>query len=104
MPPSGRHSTLYWAPPSAILETSLESRRCSSLRASGPLVWISPMCETSKIPHALRTARCSCLTPSYCTGISQPAKSTIFAPAWTWRSNRGVRRRSDAAGEVIAPG
>ncbi len=104
MPPSSPHSTLYWAPPTSILETSLDSSRCSSASASGPLVWISPMCETSKIPQALRTARCSWRTPSYCTGISQPAKSTSFAPAWTWRSNSGVRRRSEAAGEVIAPG
>ena len=28
-----------------------------------------------------RTARCSGITPSYCTGISQPAKGTIRAPS-----------------------
>ena len=29
--------------------------------------------------------------PSYCTGISQPANGTSFAPAATWASKRGVR-------------
>ena len=38
------------------------------------------MCETSKTPQSERTARCSGMTPSYCTGISQPANGTIRAP------------------------
>ena len=33
------------------------------------------------------------MTPSYCTGISHPANGTIRAPARTWRSYSGVRRR-----------
>ena len=61
------------------------------LRPAGPLVSISPMCETSKTPHASRTATCSSRIPPYCTGISQPAKGTSLAPASTWRSNSGVR-------------
>ena len=37
------------------------------------------MCETSKSPAAVRTARCSSTMPLYCTGISQPAKGTMRA-------------------------
>ena len=44
------------------------------------------MCETSKTPASERTARCSGMTPSYWTGISQPANGTMRAPAATWRS------------------
>ena len=45
-----------------------------------------PMWETSKTPAPVRTARCPSVTDVYCTGISQPAKSTILAPSATWRS------------------
>ena len=48
------------------------------------------MCETSKTPQSVRTARCSGITPSYWTGISQPANGTIRAPAATCRSWSGV--------------
>ena len=41
-----------------------------------------------------RTAWCSAAIPSYCTGISQPAKSTSFAPASTCASYSGVRLSS----------
>ena len=41
------------------------------------------MCETSKIPTFSRTAKCSSVTPEYCTGISKPAKGTILAPKET---------------------
>ena len=59
-PPSSRHSTLYCAPPTgACCATSLESRCCRNSAACGPLVSISPMCETSKTPASPRTARCS---------------------------------------------
>ena len=37
------------------------------------------MCETSKTPASVRTALCSAITPSYCTGISQPAVAGIEA-------------------------
>src|SRR5437868_7563459 len=50
------------------------------------------MCETSKTPESVRTALCSGITPSYCTGISHPAKGTIRAPSAAWRSKSGVRR------------
>ena len=42
--------------------------------------------------------RCSGMMPSYCTGISQPAKGTIRAPAARWRSWRGVRRSAVSSG------
>src|SRR4051794_23777422 len=44
--------------------------------------------------------------PSYCTGISQPANGTSFAPAALWRSWRGVRCRvaATAAGRYQAEG
>ena len=45
-------------------------------RPPAPTVSISPMCETSKTPQPERTARCSARTPSYWTGISQPANGT----------------------------
>ena len=44
------------------------------------------MCETSNAPAAVLTATCSGITPSYWTGISQPEKGTIRAPAARWRS------------------
>src|SRR6266540_5783975 len=56
------------------------------------------MCETSNTPAPVRTATCSWRMPSYCTGISQPANGTRRAPARSWRSNSGVRRRVSAAG------
>src|SRR4051812_28219656 len=51
------------------------------------------MCETSKTPESVRTAMCSGITPSYWTGISQPANGTIRAPRATCRSKSGVRKR-----------
>src|SRR5882724_13569234 len=39
------------------------------------------MCDRSNRPHAVRTAWCSARMPAgYCTGMSQPAKSTMRAP------------------------
>src|SRR5215472_5194940 len=46
---------------------------------------------TSKTPAAVRTASCSSLTLRYCWGISQPANSTMRAPAATWWEWSGVR-------------
>ena len=57
---------------------------------------------TSKRPTARRTARCSSMIPVYCTGMSQPPKGTIFAPALTWTSRSGVRLSGvDAVVSVI---
>src|SRR5918911_3297703 len=96
--------TEYCAPSSAIFVTSLESRRWRSRSASGPLVSISPMCETSKIPARSRTAVCSARMPAgYWTGISQPAKGTSRAPAATWRSCNGVRLSVSAPAAIGAP-
>ena len=79
-------SSVYCAPPTSTLSMSFESSDCSSSRACGPSNSISPMCETSKTPQSSRTALCSGMTPSYCTGISQPANGTMRAPSATWRS------------------
>ena len=63
------------------------------------------MWETSKMPQEPRTARCSWRTPSYWTGISQPAKSTSFAPADDVAVKQGrTARGARLPGEVIAPG
>ena len=60
-------------------------------RAPGPRSAKRPMCETSNRPAPPRVARCSAMMPvGYCTGISQPPKSTIRAPSATWRSWNGV--------------
>src|SRR5829696_7137609 len=90
-PPRSLHSSEYWAPRPAIRDTSLESSRCSSASAPCPDVSTSPMWLTSTLPARSRTAMCSSRMPAYCTGISQPANGTSFAPAATWRSCSGVR-------------
>ena len=48
------------------------------------------MCETSNTPAARRTAWCSPICELYCTGMSQPPKSTMRAPSSWCRSNKGV--------------
>ena len=68
--------------------------KSASLAASGPRISISPMWLTSKRPTALRTALCSSMMPEYCTGMSQPPKSTILAPSARWTALRGVFRRT----------
>ena len=59
------------------------------------------MCETSNAPASSRTARCSWITPSYWTGISQPANGTIRAPRATWRSCSGVRRSVSCTARML---
>src|ERR1700733_13237577 len=49
------------------------------------------------MPTPVRTARCSLMMPppidaGYSTGISQPLKSTIFAPIWRWTAFNAVLR------------
>src|SRR5438034_4395324 len=92
MPPSSFVSSVYCACPGSSRSRSFESAPCRSSRARGPSTSSSPMCETSKTPASARTARCSGMTPSYCTGISQPANGTMRAPAATCFSYSGVRR------------
>src|SRR5712675_2310094 len=58
---------------------------------------MSPMWLTSKMPTPVRTAMCSLMIPpptdaGYSTGISQPLKSTIFAPIWRWTAFSAVLR------------
>src|SRR5204863_10089613 len=48
------------------------------------------MWAMSNSPHALRTALCSATIEEYCTGMSQPAKSTIRPPWATCQSWQGV--------------
>src|ERR1700683_3848200 len=65
--------------------------------ASGPARRMSPMWLTSKMPTPVRTAMCSLIIPQpiaagYSTGISQPLKSTIFAPIWRWTAFSAVLR------------
>src|SRR6266446_3587826 len=92
IPPPSVVTSVYWASPASRWSTSFDSVACSRSRAVGPSISISPMCETSKTPVSVRTAMCSGITPSYCTGISHPANGTIRAPSATWRSKSGVRR------------
>src|SRR6185369_8200689 len=49
---------------------------------------------TSNRPTRWRTARCSSMTPEYSTGMSQPPKSTIFAPMLRCTAFKGVFKRS----------
>ena len=47
------------------------------------------------MPTPVRTALCSAIMPpadGYSTGISQPLKSTIFAPIWRWTALSAVLR------------
>ena len=83
MPPRSFVSSVYCACPGPIFARSFESSDCSSSVVRGPSISISPMCETSKTPASVRTARCSGITPSYWTGISQPANGTMRAPRAT---------------------
>src|SRR5271156_3349686 len=68
---------------------------CTAASACGPARRMSPMWLTSKIPTPVRTAMCSLMMPQpiaagYSTGISQPLKSTIFAPIWRWTAFSAV--------------
>src|SRR5438445_4816954 len=90
----------------ARVDASLLVTRWTAPSAPGPRTSNSPMWLMSKRPTAPRTVRCSSMIPVYCTGISQPPKGTILAPALTWTSRSGVRL-SGVIGAVIlldAPG
>src|ERR1039457_5199439 len=65
--------------------------------AAAPLTVTSPMWEMSKMPAALRTARCSSTMLVYCTGISQPPKSISLAPSF-WCAEKSAVRLSMVAG------
>src|SRR5258708_27430255 len=70
---------------------------CPAASACGPARRISPIWLTSKMPTLVRTAMCSLIIPhpidaGYSTGMSQPLKSTIFAPIWRWTAFSAVLR------------
>src|SRR5260370_1037076 len=62
-----------------------------SASASGPPSESRPMWLMSKRPAALRTVECSSMIVVYCTGMSQPAKSTMRAPCAACQSCKTVR-------------
>ena len=57
-----------------------------------------PCARRRRRPRRSRTARCSSITPRYCTGIDQPANGTMRAPRDTWRACSGVSRRVAVTG------
>src|SRR5689334_5882042 len=65
---------------------------------------ISPIWLTSKTPTAVRTAKCSAISPEYSTGMSHPPKSTIFAPIWRWTWFNAVLRSVVGASVIGANG
>src|SRR5437588_7675826 len=69
---------------------------CTASSACFPRMRMSPMWLTSKTPTPVRTAVCSAMRPEYSTGISQPPKSTIFAPRRRCIELRAVLRRVGA--------
>src|SRR5919108_1735441 len=101
MPPSGRQSSEYCTWPTSSAATSLVVSRCSVASAPGPSISNSPMWLTSKQPTAARTVRCSSMMPRYCTGISQPPKGTMRAPALTCAENSGVRFNEVSTGPSV---
>src|SRR5450631_3858510 len=83
--------SVYWPRPGVSFLMSFVRSWLRNSAAAAPLTVTSPMCEISKIPTALRTARCSSVMLVYCTGISQPPKSISFAPSFLCASNNAVR-------------
>src|SRR5262245_48386941 len=91
MPPRSSSIRLYCACPSTSPDVSLVTRLCTNCWLASPTTRNLPMCDTSKSPATLRTARCSSRIDVYCCGISQPPKSTMRPPRATCRSYSGVR-------------
>src|SRR4029078_211652 len=58
-------------------------------RTSMSRSWLTP-----NTPPRSRTARCSSRTPEYSTGMSQPPKSTIFAPMLRCTALKGGFKRA----------
>src|SRR5699024_3715729 len=63
--------------------------------ASGPLTQISPICERSNMPTALRTAWCSSSSLPYFSGIFQGPKAVKDAPSFSCSACSGDCRSSD---------
>ena len=80
--------------PTAALDRSFVTTRCSIPSAPGPLTSTLPRCVRSNSPTRSRTARCSASAPSYSIGMSQPANGPIFAPSERCTASRGVARSS----------
>jgi hypothetical protein len=83
--------SVYWPRPGVSFLMSFVRSWLRNSAAAAPLTVTSPMCEMSKIPAALRTARCSSVMLVYCTGISQPPKSISFAPSFWCAEKSAVR-------------
>src|SRR5262245_920733 len=77
---------------SVMVAAVLVHTRWISVRASGPPNDSRPMWLMSNKPAAVRTAVCSSMIDVYCTGIPQPAKSTMRAPCPACQSYNGVRK------------
>src|ERR1700733_14942090 len=59
------------------------------------------------MPPPVRPARCSLMMPppidaGYSTGMSQPLKSTIFAPIWRWTAFSAVFRTAGVGRAGVA--
>src|ERR1051326_560859 len=68
----------------------------ASASASAPRTNTRPIWERSKMPQFERTAACSARMPDgYCTGMSQPAKSTMRAPSRRCTALSGVASSSE---------
>src|SRR3954452_4409627 len=102
MPPRWLVSSVYCASPGERRSRSFESTLCRNACAALPPTCTCPMCETSKTPAAVRTARTSSMTPVYCTGISQPAKGTRRPPDSAWRAYSGVRCSSSGTARTLS--
>src|ERR1700690_3208460 len=88
-PPRSLHIKVYWPSPGASLRMSLVRTEFRNAAAPEPLTVTSPMWEMSKMPAALRTARCSSVMLVYCTGISQPPNSMSLPPSF-WCAEKRV--------------
>ena len=76
-----RQQRVLGSPSSTPVEVVREQALQQLARASGPRRGSGPCARRRRRPQSVRTARCSGITPSYCTGISQPANGTMRAPA-----------------------
>ena len=91
-PPSSRHRSEYCAPPARDLLDVVGQQVAQELgRARAARLDLAHVRDVEEARACVRTATCSWRTPSYCTGISQPANGTMRAPA---RDMRVIQRRA----------
>src|SRR5690625_318385 len=81
---------VYWTCFGDNAATSFVTICCKKAVLFRPFTTISPICETSNSPAFVRVTSCSCLIPAYCTGKSQPPKSIVLAPHFTYSEKIGV--------------